>query len=1256
MQGADGTRRKLSFWGLLGLLLLLSPTVQGNPYLKQLKDREVELQGRLRTPAGVLPLAELLSLWELVPPNDIARLLSIAIGPRSHPLVRGYGRLLAAEVALHQGRHAEAARHRLAAGVVPHWQFCGPLTMQWTDQTQACGSAAERSESTVGPPRKWRALLHSIEGDAVDLSHLYGKGRYGKGRYGKGRYGKGRYGKGRYGKGQGTPKQMVGSFHSEVLILRALVSSAKEQPAALRLSVGSAWQVTVNGRQVAPRSVIVTRSGSGINRGRPAARADQAAVGFWLRAGDNDLQLKVALRKGLRLYARLTTPDGSPLRGIAFPERRDPRRSPLPVPRRAPPPVTLGTWLCDKWAKRQEKPSYLRDVTRYLQRIYPGDPCFPSLEEVVRKRIRLMPSPEVYLILAGLLGDHNQEREALEQARRIKPEDQWALHRFAVYHHENRQVLRALELWRELLRRVPGFFPAALKLADIYRTTGLNELAARALDTQLRLHPQVGRVVLARADHALGQDNLSLARSLYERHLVNNQDELYTRNMLASLALRRGAPREALSHLGLAIQHHPRRVFLRKKRIQILAGVGRLEEALAECKAALMLSPETASLSEELGHLHYRAGRTREAWSAWRRALALTPQNPELRAYLAYLNPRLAKGEVDRHRIDPVAIIAEARKHRRGEDPALVLLDLTATEVLQSGLSRTLRQRLVRVNHEAGVDSLSQYAIKYNPDRQELTIKVAKVHKASGGGSLAREAEISLNEPWARMWYDLRARQLRFIGLAPGDLIEIEYILEDVAPDNLFANYFGDLRYLAEDLPVKLFRYVLITPKERHFNIHHPRGKVRHEVVVKGQQRILSWTARDLAKIVDEPTMPGWSEVSEYIHVSTYARWSQVARWYWELVKRQLSGGPAIIQAARRITRGAVTERQKIRAIHAFVTRNLRYVGLAFGIHGYQPYAANQVLSRKFGDCKDKSTLLIALLSQVGVDSTLVLVRTRRQGRMASTPASLAPFDHAVVYLPKHDLYLDATAEFSGSGELPAQIQGVMALQINEGRGVLRRTPVGSARSNRVIQQDQYVLSVRGPGRLNRTIEIRGTEAARWRRQYQVKEDRLQRYEQALNQSLGGVKILRLEMHGLTRFEQSVRVRVAAQVQGLTRSLTSRSVAIACAGSPSSLTRRWARLSRRRHALVLPHAWSNKRVIELRAPPGWRAAALPAPRTIRTRLGTFKRHLERKGWGVRVTLELEVLHDRIAPADYGDFRRFLLQVDQLQNEEVFFAL
>ncbi len=93
---------------------------------------------------------------------------------------------------------------------------------------------------------------------------------------------------------------------------------------------------------------------------------------------------------------------------------------------------------------------------------------------------------------------------------------------------------------------------------------------------------------------------------------------------------------------------------------------------------------------------------------------------------------------------------------------------------------------------------------------------------------------------------------------------------------------------------------------------------------------------------------------------------------------------------------------------------NTRYVALEFGIHGYKPYRVDRVLARRFGDCKDKASLIHTMLKVAGVDSRMVLLRMRTLGSLVEEPASLAAFNHAIVYIPKYEMFLDGTAEFHG--------------------------------------------------------------------------------------------------------------------------------------------------------------------------------------------------------------------------------------------------
>jgi transglutaminase-like putative cysteine protease len=87
-------------------------------------------------------------------------------------------------------------------------------------------------------------------------------------------------------------------------------------------------------------------------------------------------------------------------------------------------------------------------------------------------------------------------------------------------------------------------------------------------------------------------------------------------------------------------------------------------------------------------------------------------------------------------------------------------------------------------------------------------------------------------------------------------------------------------------------------------------------------------------------------------------------------------------------------ERAVVRAIYGFVVTHTRYVALEFGIHSFKPYRVDRVLSRRFGDCKDKASLIHTMLKVAGVESKIVLLRMRHLGKIDEQPASLAAGSH----------------------------------------------------------------------------------------------------------------------------------------------------------------------------------------------------------------------------------------------------------------------
>jgi transglutaminase-like putative cysteine protease len=121
---------------------------------------------------------------------------------------------------------------------------------------------------------------------------------------------------------------------------------------------------------------------------------------------------------------------------------------------------------------------------------------------------------------------------------------------------------------------------------------------------------------------------------------------------------------------------------------------------------------------------------------------------------------------------------------------------------------------------------------------------------------------------------------------------------------------------------------------------------------------------------------------------------------------------------ALNLTTGLTGQREKARALYDWVSRNIRYVAITLGSGGYVPHSADEVLSNGYGDCKDHTVLLQALLAAVGIDSVPALINLGWSYTLPKV-GSFAAFNHVITYLPSLDLYVDSTAQFAPFGILP---------------------------------------------------------------------------------------------------------------------------------------------------------------------------------------------------------------------------------------------
>ena len=176
---------------------------------------------------------------------------------------------------------------------------------------------------------------------------------------------------------------------------------------------------------------------------------------------------------------------------------------------------------------------------------------------------------------------------------------------------------------------------------------------------------------------------------------------------------------------------------------------------------------------------------------------------------------------------------------------------------------------------------------------------------------------------------------------------------------------------------------------------------------------------------------------------TTFPTWEAVGSWYRGLEGDRMKPDGTIRAKVAEITAGKVTQEDKVRAVYAWVSGQIRYVGVALGVGRYQPHAATAVLDNQYGDCKDKHTLLASMLLALGLEPDAVLVGPGiRFNRDIPSPAS---FDHLITRVPVDgkEIWLDSTSEVADYRVLLAVVRDKDVLVVPQtGPATISHTPM----------------------------------------------------------------------------------------------------------------------------------------------------------------------------------------------------------------------
>jgi len=391
---------------------------------------------------------------------------------------------------------------------------------------------------------------------------------------------------------------------------------------------------------------------------------------------------------------------------------------------------------------------------------------------------------------------------------------------------------------------------------------------------------------------------------------------------------------------------------------------------------------------------------------------------------------------------------------------------------------------------------------------------------------------------------DVKDKLLRIPAADPGNIVGYEYE-EEEQPFVL-----QDVWHFQESNPVREAHYTLQLPSGWEYKVtwmNYPEAKPAQSV---NQSQ---WVVSEVQGIKHENNMPPWQGVAGQMIVSFFPpgglaqnqgfqNWKQMGIWYQGLTSGRRDASPELKQKVASLTSSTSTPLAKMKTLGDFAQRDIRYVAIELGIGGWQPHAAAEVFNHHYGDCKDKATLMGAMLHEIGIDSYYVVINSERGSVTPDTPAHMGGFDHAVIAIklpegvtdsslvatmthPKLGkiLFFDPTDELTPFGQLNGALQANYGLLVTPDGGELVELPKLPSAMNGIRRSAKLSLSATGTvsGEVQETRVGDGARSQRWALRTVARDaDRIKPIETLLSHSLATFQITKASVGNLQLTDQ----------------------------------------------------------------------------------------------------------------------------------------
>jgi TPR repeat protein/transglutaminase-like putative cysteine protease len=424
------------------------------------------------------------------------------------------------------------------------------------------------------------------------------------------------------------------------------------------------------------------------------------------------------------------------------------------------------------------------------------------------------------------------------------------------------------------------------------------------------------------------------------------------------------------------------------------------------------------------------------------------------------------------------------------EEP--VVIRLAETQYWTGANPAYLVNRATQVNASSRLSEIGQFSIGFIPAYQKLIVHRVAILRGNEVLDRSKTANIRVldNENNAAGGYYLgeSKAQLLLEDVKAGDTLWITYSVEGTNP--VFGSTWNETLPWPKEAPIELRKVSVLQPAGHQVQwrvsgdpqAELPKPKVEQR---NGITRLV-FQQNAVPAVEYEPAIPPNLIPVPVLDLSEYKNWNQVAQWASALFSGTTPG--AEVQALARKFTGESLEERASQALH-WVQDDIRYFSASMGENSHRPQPPEVVLKRRFGDCKDKSQLLVALYHAMGIEAQPVLLHASAPKIPEQFLPSPGNFNHAIVrvMLNGKPYFVDPTLanERGLISALPVPVPAAAALIVSNDSTGLITLPEDTFDQPLVDRNEQLSLeSLHGDAQLKLRIVYRGRFAAGMRQGY----------------------------------------------------------------------------------------------------------------------------------------------------------------------------